>query len=80
MVNDHLQRGRDNEEPGDPLFKPVQHAIGCEFGLHNSAYAGSQRHDPQTGSADVRAWHADEDRFIIIPARPWLGRLFRWLA
>ena len=72
MLHDHLQSGRHDEEPGDTLFEGVQHAIGGEFLLHDCADACAHRHDAESRAPDMRAGHANEDRFAFVEMRPRL--------
>ena len=76
VLDHHLQRGGHDEQSRYALLERIEHPVGGEFRLHDRADAGGDRHDAEAGPADMRAGHADEDRLVLVPARPRLRRRF----
>ena len=77
---EHLQRRRNHEKARHAMPSTRSNTpSGSNSANITTGQSRRERHDPKTGAADMRAWHRDQHRLVIIPLGLRLSTSFECL-
>ena len=81
MIDQHLECGWNDEQSGSPtVLERIENAVGRELCQHDCRQPRRHRHYANSGTANVRARHGNQNHLVIVPFSICVSGVDRMLA